>query len=570
MKKILLPFFCIFTSIIFGQVTNEGTPASWSLPQQKSAFQPIVLPQLELETLYREDQIKDQSRRKPFRVGVPIAVDYGLNNAGFWTNLSNGDRIWRIYFNAVDAVHLSFNFDEFYLPKGAKIYLYTNDRSDLLGAYTAIQNNDSNQLGTWFVNGDKVWIEYFEPANAIGEGKLHIASVIHGYRLGHAVQKNYGLTAKRSVGFNKSGNCEHDVDCSVGADFDGIKNVVKKSVAFLNMGNGYICSGSLLNNTAQDKTPYLLTAEHCYEDGGGNPSNPALYSMRFNWISPNPVCAQINQSTASTVFQSISGAVLRAKNMISDFMLLEINSPLDPSWDVTYAGWDRTDQIPNFTVGIHHPNGDIMKVSRDDDPPFKSNNTGSYYWVIPGTDDTGYGGTGLGSGWEIGSTEGGSSGSPLFNPNGLVIGQLYGGASECSLLNDLNDNDKYDFYGRFATSWDFGGVASNSLKFWLDPLNTGQTTLASLTSTLAVASEELNRGIKMYPNPSSGIISIEIQQAFGDYNVELFNVLGQSLRKNTLKNNQLDISNLPSAFYYLKITEKETNRYAIKKLILNK
>jgi len=567
MKKLLLLSFSFCCSTLFAQVTNEGTPASWNLPQQKVSYAPIEMPKVDLVSLYVQDQVNDKIKSKPYRIGVPMEVDFGLQNAGFWTSLPNGDRIWRIFIESTDAVHLSFNLDEFYLPEGGKIYLYTDDRSDLLGAYTATQNNQNNQLGTWFVNGDKVWIEYLEPADVIGEGRLHIESVIHGYRMGHTVQKSYGGITK----LNESDDCQHDVDCPVGSDFDNIKDEVKKSVAFLNLGNGYICSGGLVNNTAQDKKPYFLSADHCYTDPDGVDSNPALYSMRFNWISPNPVCAQTTNSTSSIVNQTISGATLRARNANSDFMLVELNNSIDLSWDVTYAGWDRTDTDPTFSVGIHHPKGDIMKISRDNESAYKSDNSGTKYWVIGGVNDNvafgGLGGFGLGGGWEIGSTEGGSSGSPLFNQDGLVIGQLYGGASECQ---NLIDNDNYDVYGRFAASWDDGDSAGNRLKDWLDPGNTGQTTLPLLKSTLAVADEQLNRDITVYPNPSTGMVSVEIKNSLGAYEYELFNVLGQSLQKNTLTNNRINLSTLPSAFYYLKIVEKESSKFAVKKIIINK
>ena len=191
-------------------------------------------------------------------------------------------------------------------------------------------------------------------------------------------------------------------------------------------GNGaFICTGALINNTAEDKTPYFLSANHCYERTVGT-ANPANFSMRFNWISPNPVCAATTASTDAIDNFTISSSTFRARNADSDVLLVEINNPIPVSWDVTYAGWDKTDTNPSFEVGIHHPSGDIMKVSRDDDGATKTTSDGTDVWLIGGTS------AGSGNGWEIGVTEGGSSGSPLFDQNGRVIGQLFGGQAACS------------------------------------------------------------------------------------------------------------------------------------------
>ena len=164
--------------------------------------------------------------------------------------------------------------------------------------------------------------------------------------------------------------------------------------------------------------------------------------MRFNWISPNPVCGSEAASTNSSTNFTMNGATLRARNSGSDFMLLELNNSIPDDWDVTYAGWDKSDTNPSFVVGIHHPQGDIMKICRDDSGVIKvphSINGGSVAqtWEI----------TTAGGGWEIGVTEGGSSGSSLFDNNGRVIGQLFGGAAGC---NGTNDNGTFRFLWTFC------------------------------------------------------------------------------------------------------------------------
>ena len=261
LKKLLGVLLFSFTITVCAQVTNEGIPESWNMTEQKSSLKVISLPTVDIQKVKSEDDINDKLQTKPYRIGVQIKANYGLDNAGTWTELSNGDRIWRILFESKDALNLGLIFDKFYLPEGAKIYLYNDDRSDLLGAYTNTQNNEKEVLTTWFVKGDKMAMEYYEPLEVKNQGKLNISSVMHGYRLGHTYQKGYLAETKIDEFLNTSGNCNHDVDCPIGADFESQKDLVKKGVGFLLIPIGGtsvgVCSGTLINNTAEDKTPYF-------------------------------------------------------------------------------------------------------------------------------------------------------------------------------------------------------------------------------------------------------------------------------------------------------------------------
>lgn len=559
---VFILFYCSLTML--AQVTNEGEPASWGFAK-KSGLEAISLPQIDLQKIKTEDDINDKIQETPYRVGIVHNVNYRLDNSGAWTQLPSGDRVWRILFSSKNAVHLSVVFDKFFLPRGGKIYLYNDNRTDLLGAYTETQNNEKQVLGTWFVNGDKLWIEYYEPKKVKGQGILNLTAVIHGYRMGHTFQKGYLNEFEKSL--NSSGDCNYDVDCPIGGDFVLQRDLLKKSVGLLYMPDlvnnaASICSGALVNNTAEDKTPYFLTANHCY-----GTALPANYTIRFNWISPNPVCAATTGSQDATDNLTISGTSLKARNDASDFMLLEINNAIPENWDITYAGWDRTDTDPEFNVSIHHPDGDIMKISRDDDGATKDIASGIDVWLIGGIS------AGTGNGWEIGVTEGGSSGGPLFDPKGRIIGQLYAGSSSCDLTDPTVDNDDYDIFGRFATSWDTGITNGSQLKHWLAPVSIGinPATLDALENVLAVNDEYLEQKISIYPNPTSGFVQIKIREWISDLDYEVYNILGQKIRINRLQNNELlDLTDLSSDIYFIKITEIVTNRSLVKKIILNK
>lgn len=446
----------LINTSFFAQVTNTGKPLSWKLELETKAVKKYVLPSIDVNKLQEEDIVNDKLAM-PWRFGYEHDVNLGFND-GQWTILDNGDRIWRINIVSKGALSMNVIFDSFFMPEGGKIYLYNEDKNDFLGAYTAIQNQKSERLGTWLIKGSNLWIEYYEPANVANKGKLHIGSITHGYRNASSYKK------QKSLG--DSGNCNQDVDCFIGADWENHKNNNKKSVAILISGGSSFCSGALINNTENNKKGYFLTANHCY-------SNPENWAFRFGWISPNPICATTENSTNGPINMTISGATLRAKNAHSDFALVEINSEIPEAWNRTWAGWDNSDIAPSFSVGIHHPSGDIMKICRDNNAPTKvAQNVGDTSPIAQTWDING----GANGGWELGVTESGSSGSPLFNPNGHIIGQLYGGSAAC---NGTNDNDGHDFYGRFAISWDAIVGDSNQLKPWLNPNNQNINTIDS-------------------------------------------------------------------------------------------
>ena len=328
----------------------------------------------------------------------------------------------------------------------------------------------------------------------------------------------------------------------------------KKAVALLNLGNGLLCSAVLLNNAASDKTPYLLTANHCL-----TASDPTLWSVRFNWTSPNPQCGTGLESTNRANNYTLSGASLRANNAASDFALVELNQPIPQNWDVAFAGWDRSDVIPEYTVGIHHPKGDIMKVCQDLDAPAHDVANNTEVWLIKGAS------AGSGNGWEIGTTEEGSSGSPLFNNEGKLIGQLYGGTSNCE---GTSTNGEFDVYGRFAVSWEYGSTAQTRLKEWLDPFNTQAVEVETLQNTLTVPDFENALAFSVYPNPAQDFVTVYNTQ-FSQLQYTLYNVQGQAIQKGALRatENRVSLESLPQGIYLIHFLDTETQEQSTHKIV---
>ncbi len=442
MKKItlltlLMAVFFIPTVYLNAQISHGGTPYSFiykkttfSEPEYKTVYATNIT------QLKAEDAVRDKTKSYPWRFGENISVNYNMNNSGTWDILPNGKKIWRLGIYSPGALSINLAFDDFYIPEGGRLFIYNAEKTEIIGAFTHENNKEHRKFATTLIRGESIILEYNEDANVNSQVSISISRVTHGYR-------NAFDYAEKALG--SSGSCNNNVACPVSA---GWENEIR-SVAMIVSGGSGFCSGALVNNTAEDGTPYFLTADHCYSD-------PTLWVFWFNWQS-----ATCTNPTTSPAHDDISSATLRARNADSDFLLVELSTTPPAGYNVYYAGWNREDIPSTSSVGIHHPSGDIKKISFDYDPC-----TSSDYNPAPYLADSHWE---IGS-WDDGTTEGGSSGSPLFDQNHRVIGQLHGGWASCTSLTQ-------DYYGKFAMSWDRGGTAPTQLMDWLDPAGTNPLVL---------------------------------------------------------------------------------------------
>ena len=427
-------FFFVVSSFAFAQQGDGGKPQKHLFEYNANKIIQLVEP--DIEALKQEDSFNDENHIGPWRFGFNNDVQYNLNNSGVWTTLSNGDKIWRLMIECKNALTVNLTFSETSLPNGNELYVYNPKKDFILGKFTQ-KHTYLGKLGTELVPGSKVVVEYFVPfQNDLGN--VNICTITHGYRTaGEFHDKAFG----------SSGSCNMNVNCPDGLSWQPQRN---GAVMLVSGSNGF-CSGSLINNTQNDGTPYVLTANHCYSD-------PTNWIFRFNWQS-----ADCNNPSSSPTFQSLSGAVLRSRRTPSDFCLVEITGGLEGgtvplSYQPYFSGWNNADAPPTSTVSIHHPSGDIKKISFDDNPASAVQAMGSSEaassWQVQWDRNT--------------TTEGGSSGSPLFDQNHRIIGQLWGGGASCQNLSSP------DYYGRVHNSWEpTGSNSTNQLKYWLDPNNSG-------------------------------------------------------------------------------------------------
>ena len=418
-----------FVQPLHSQLSEGGTPPGFKTTST-GQLHVISLPAINVDSLLAEDAVNEQHKGTPYRFGYNHLVNYNTSNSGTWTTLENGDRIWQLDVKTTGSFSINLAFSNWAIPAGAKLFVYSKDHQQLLGGFTSANNTADKFFGTELINGDEAIVEYYEPAAVAGRANFTLFRITQGYKDIHNYLKSFG----------NAGSCIHNINCPQYSAF----GTVKRSVVCLVSGGNEFCSGALVNNTLNDGTPYVLTANHCGTADG-------TWIFRFNWEASG--CANPNGSPSTA--QSITGGTPIAHSSVSDFNLVRMSAVPPTNYHVFYAGWNHSTTPATSVTCIHHPSGDIKKCSQANNP----------------VTDTSYdAGNGVAQVWQIGQwtdgvTEPGSSGSPLLDQNKRIIGQLYGGPSACG---EMAANLR-DYYGRFCVSWDSGATPQTRLKDWLDP-----------------------------------------------------------------------------------------------------
>ena len=355
-------------SNIYSQVSINGTPKSviWDMNNEITN---ITLPEVDHDILQLQD-LEEKDKNVPYRFGNPFDVNFNLNNSGTWENIDNG-RLWRLSITSKNAYSINLLYDKFIIPEGAELYVYDKDKSTILGAFTNLNNKSYETFATSPTKGDVTIIEYFEPHNVEFNGTIQIGRVVHAYK--------DVFYPEESRDYGDSGSCNNNVNCPEFIDWEA----EVRSVAMILSGGGFrLCTGSLVNNVRQDLTPYFLTANHCL----GGESN---WIFMFNYESSG--CNNQNGPT----FMTVQGSTLLDNSASSDYAILRLEEEIPDTYEVHYAGWDASGTTPSTPVGIHHPSGDIKKISFD----YNNASNAGNYWDV--------------NNWEDGTTEPGSSGSPF-------------------------------------------------------------------------------------------------------------------------------------------------------------
>jgi hypothetical protein len=436
-------------------------------------------------------QKQDNKIGQPLLIGNTQSVLLNTETNGAWTFIDSLDlKVWQIRIKTESTATLVFYFSNFEPGENGKLFAIRENNDSFTGAFTKKSITSHSEFAFPCEFSDSTIILQFETTSQSTDYKIVVSEI--------------GLIAKNALGtgFGNAGECEVNVNCIEEGDAwkfvkQGIARVLVKQGSSL-----FYCSGTLINNTQRDFTPYFLTANHCGDAATASDYNKWVFDFNYQSLD----CE--NPATEPEA-NSIVGASLKASGATysgSDFKLLELKQDVPADFEPFFNGWTLGETVSSSGTCIHQPQGDIKKISTYTTVPVSVNydqetpDLNANYWMVYWKETTN----------GHGVTEGGSSGSPLFDENGYIIGSLTGGRAFC------DTPDEPDFFGKFYKSWKQNGTdSSKQLQPWLDPVDSGITSLEgmgmndSLIKALFHADfTELNPGQSVnYENLSFGRIT---------------------------------------------------------------
>lgn len=533
-KTIFTLFVCLMFVNAYTQLSINGTPKSFSY-KTHSVVPTVYLAEPDMSKVEAEDA-KADAMGKAYRVGVFLNTSINPQNSGVWDFLPDGSAIWRVSVKSDGAKAIGLYFSDWFMTPGIEVYAYSPDKEYVIGAFTELNNNfEFRTMAIDKIPGEEAILEVFVP-DRNQNFDLELNRISYFYR--GAVINN-----------PKVGACQVNVACS---EADNWRNEVR-SVAKINMvldDGTYMCSGFLVNNINKDCKPYFLTADHCSASQSNVPVTPtqlSQWTFTFNYQSNG--C----KGTYSTSHKSYIGATYKASDSYgetssgSDFFLCLLNNTPEASVNAYYAGWSYLSTASTNGVSIHHPDGAIKKISTYTKTLLNYTTHWGVYWA-----ETANG---------HGVTEGGSSGSPIFDKNNRAVGTLTGGSSTCENPN------KMDVYGKMSVHWASAGTSSDKqLKYWLDPTGASGGTLDGRDNCFVGLNDVdyVRANIQIFPNPASEVLNID----FSKYNVEngvlsISNLLGKTVVESGMGNYtdvvKININDLTPGMYFVKISSNTEN-----------
>jgi hypothetical protein len=432
-------YLFLFLSMVFrvpslyAQLSEGGVPRDVK-PFKSAHIQEVMMPVVSNDLLRWENvrNNDDSAILKPLIFAHTFPVHISPLTHGIWSRSTDGWWVWKVTLTSLGAYSINLMFDDIRLPDKARLFLYSPDQAHVIGAFTARTIKGPDLFATEPVEGESVVVQFELPYLPGNVADFVISAVNHDF-LGILKYTD----TRRPMGI-AAGACNPDIRCKAGDKWDNAANSVCRVMVL----GRELCTGTLLNNTAQDKRPYILTANHCIN----TPLKATGSLFLFNYESP--YCGSID----GDITNSLSGSKLKATFDSLDFALVELSTPPPATFRPYYAGWSRTTTPADTLASVHHPQGDIKKIAIDYEKPttatFLSSFIKNAFWKI--------------ARWDLGTTEIGSSGGPLFNRSGQLTGTLSGGAAECG--DPVND-----YFSRFDLAWNYKPDSSRQLKHWLDP-----------------------------------------------------------------------------------------------------
>ncbi len=341
-------------------------------------------------------------------------------------------RLWRLQVTSPGARALRIHFQDFDAGKGS-VWVHAAD-GQIDGPHSGRGMWGDGDFWSDIVFGDSATIEYRpDPAAApAAAAPFRIAAVSHirsvpgliggdGPPAGAAEAKSRtGNPSERLVaaeaqslssgppspaGHTEPAPCHQDVSCysDFSPDATGVAHI-----QFENEKGSRVCSGALLNDRHDTRTPYFLTAAHCINTDAEARTVIAYWRYRTQTCNGTPPSrSSVPRTQGARLLATMDGGVRPDGIRVStggDATLLRLaEAPPAGTW---FLGWDAGPQSVGTSVtGIHHPAGSYKRISFGR----IASQEYSYHEVS----------------WSRGLTEPGSSGSPLFEGfegSGTVIG----------------------------------------------------------------------------------------------------------------------------------------------------
>ncbi|MDL2303195.1 S1 family peptidase [Dysgonomonas sp. OttesenSCG-928-D17] len=415
-------------------------------------------------TKFTVSNILSNKRGQPLIEAKSYTLKIDTDTLGVWSKLPSSENTWKLQIEAPYANGFFVSLDDFYLPEGSRLYVYNGNNLKEATVYKHEDNPEGGPYSLENLRGDNVVLEYVASAGIAEKPRIKIADV--------GLKYEDNQSGKEDEYDHSDNVCMINVNCPQGDQWQSQKRgIVRLRLKRKDSGNDDIfslCTGTLINNTAGDKKPYILTASHCFENVDITQSD----NFHFFFEYESPTCTSVRPT-----YKYHRGAEVKVINPLnggSDGALMLMTGTIPDYWDVYFNGWDRVTSTNSVTSGaiLHHPKGDIKKITLYDKSPrsggWDSTSPLESFWMVN---------------YSEGSTTKGSSGAAIFNQNGLVVGTLSGGSNSCE------NPDGTDYYGKFWYHFDRSADTNLRMSTYLDPLGSGAQNLAGLNNNNSIDKE---------------------------------------------------------------------------------
>jgi len=532
---------------LFAQKSEGGLPPSFEYPSALRSVSSTydIDPQLDVKRLVWEDSIAERNGNA-LRIAIEIPVNIDIKNNGQWRTLPDSTRIWQQTISLKGATGAIISYDDFYIPQGGKLFIYNQEQTEILGAYTHETYPQGGRFATEPIYSETFTLEYVASNKSTEDPRIVVSGLGYMYRDFSCPSGDKCFPQINSA----TQACIKNINCIEGKDWQNQKRgLVLFFVKVLQNGKQAwgACTGSLVNNTNVDGKPYILTATHCFFGNAEFDQLIAYFNHEFSGCN--------NENTMPD-YKSLVGAIPRVYvnlNSGSDTFLYELKDEIPNTWNPYYNGWDRRNSPASSGAVLQHPYYDVKKIA------LYNKAITSATWV-----DNPYVGA-TNAHWRVvyndGVTDKGSSGSPLFNADGLIIGTLTGGSSSCASTSSP------DMYGKLWYAWDQFTEDldyDQQLKLYLDPLDKGVESLVGYdpNGTSGIEEEFDNNQQELILFPIPAVDELNINAASIIRKIDIYDMQGRLIFTRSDYSGStanLDISTWATGIYTVKVnTEQKT------------